>query len=247
VDDPEHRAWLTPVELARYERLRRPEARARFVTGRGLARLTVAEHLGCEPASLVFVSTCRTCGTEHGRPSLPGQDVDFSISHSGELVGLAILPEAGGRRIGLDVEDASPARAARHDELPGLAAIALSEQERRVLDAGADQPVTQRWRDFARYWCRKEAVVKADGAGLALDLRSIVVSAPDAPAEIVAWEGAGVPTLVDVPVPAHAEPRGLALPAAHVAALCVLGEVPCRSMVSSVHRPSTRPAEGIHP
>lgn len=217
-DDAFTRSWLDPSERERYARLRVPAARARFVTGRALARTMLGAATHRQPQDVELVCRCRTCGGSHGRPAMPDSGLDFSITHSGDVVGVAMIVSAAGYRVGLDVEDASSARAARAGELPGLCAVTLSDQERHEVLGDRLTPHAEQWRRFARYWCRKEALVKADGAGLDLDLTSIVVSPPDTSAAVVRWPGDAIPTLRDVVIPPDATPDS----ASRVASVCVL-------------------------
>lgn len=74
--------------------------------------------------------------------------------------------------------------------------------------------------------------MKADGAGLEIDLLTAVVSDPATPARVLDWAGCESPRLVDVPVPG---PGGQSLHAAYVAAVCVLDPIV-----------RTDPAKGLH-
>jgi 4'-phosphopantetheinyl transferase len=88
----------------------------------------------------------------HGKPELAGRELEFNVSHSGELALIAVS-DAG--PIGVDVE--------QHRALPDPAAFArrfFSAGE--AADAGADLAA------LFRCWCRKEAWLKAQGVGLDL-------------------------------------------------------------------------------
>ncbi|MEU6037816.1 4'-phosphopantetheinyl transferase superfamily protein [Actinomadura sp. NPDC047616] len=95
-----------------------------------------------------------------GRPYLAHPDgrrwdVDFNISHSGGLVGVAV---GVGGRLGLDVQEAPG---------PGWERIArrwLHPRERRRIDA---LPPAEGCREFTRVWAVREARCKATGRGLA--------------------------------------------------------------------------------
>ncbi len=99
---------------------------------------------------------CLGCGGPHGRPTVPGDAVHFSLSHSGDLVmtALADVP------VGVDVE-----------KIPGPHTVAdvgpaLHPDESAELDALAP---AHRPAAFGRCWTRKEAYLKATGAGLTED------------------------------------------------------------------------------
>jgi len=67
---------------------------------------------GDDPAAIVVDRTCHTCGEPHGRPRLPGTRLEASISHSGDIVAVA-LAEAG--PVGVDIEQLSAAEQIARD------------------------------------------------------------------------------------------------------------------------------------
>jgi 4'-phosphopantetheinyl transferase len=169
------RALLTDGERDRYDRFIRPADKARFVTGRFLARTVLAEAAGLDPKTIRFTTECPHCDGDHGKPRLPGTTLDFSLSHSGERVVLALTD---GAAIGVDVEQEGDR------DVDRLAEMVLADPERADLAASPD-----RKRGFHRYWTRKEALLKATGHGLAAPMTAIHVSGPDEPAEVVSWTG----------------------------------------------------------
>jgi 4'-phosphopantetheinyl transferase len=74
-----------------------------------------------------------------------GKPPGFSLTHSGELVGVAVHEHSS---VGLDVE--------QHRPFAYLAQVAAA------IRAPDEDPSE----DFFRMWTRKEALVKATGAGL---------------------------------------------------------------------------------
>ncbi|WP_165950440.1 4'-phosphopantetheinyl transferase superfamily protein [Actinomadura sp. GC306] len=174
-DDAEMRALLDDAERERYERFLRAEDKARFVTGRFLARTVLAEVTGLDPRAMRFSTDCRLCAGTHGKPRLPGTSVDFSLSHSGDRV---VLVLAEGAEVGVDVERESDR------DIDRLADMVLCDPERAALAAMAD-----RRRGFHAYWSRKEALLKATGHGLAAPMTAIRVSPPDEAPEVLAWDG----------------------------------------------------------
>jgi hypothetical protein len=82
----------------------------------------------------------------------------FNISHSGELVALAIAHEP----VGIDIEEIRVTR-----DLHRIARRFFSAEEAERVDADADQ--------FFRIWTAKEAVVKAIGSGVFDHLQSFTV------------------------------------------------------------------------
>ncbi|WP_243725384.1 4'-phosphopantetheinyl transferase family protein [Actinomadura rubrisoli] len=176
-DEPHMRAHLDDQERERYERFVRAQDKARFVTGRFLARSTLSALTGLAPGEIRFTTDCPHCGQTHGKPRLPGYDVDFSLSHSGDRV---VLVLAEGAEVGVDVEQESDRDVER------LAKMVLADSEREALTA---MPPGERKRGFHAYWSRKEALLKATGHGLAAPMTAICVSAPDEPPEVLSWEG----------------------------------------------------------
>ncbi len=181
-DAPRLVALLDGHERERLARFRRAADRARYLAAHALARRAVAVVAGADPAALVIDRTCR-CGEPHGKPSVPGGP-EFSLTHAGDLVGVAVHT----RPVGLDVERARPM-----SDLAGVAAHACSPAE-PVPDAAA----------FFRLWTRKEALLKTTGRGLASPMSGITLDGP----RVASWTGEGAPDgpvwLVDLsPAPDH--------------------------------------------
>ncbi|WP_410595409.1 4'-phosphopantetheinyl transferase family protein [Amycolatopsis sp. lyj-23] len=164
---------LDDVEQGRFAAYRQEADKRRFLTGRVLAKTVAAERLGLALEAVKFDATCEDCGKPHGRPRIPGADLTLSISHSGDLIGLAATPSVP---VGLDVETATR----RADD--GLIEYALSPPEAGHL-AGLD--AAEKAAAFFVYWTRKEAVMKATGKGLRIPLQSITFSRYDEPARLV--------------------------------------------------------------
>ena len=162
---------LSTVEVDRAARLRRPEDRVRQVLGATMLRLAAGAATGTAPEAVTVDRTCPGCGEPHGRPALPGTGLHASITHSGDLVGLALTTVAP---VGLDVE-----RIAEVD-VAGLGRTVLHETERATPPALPD---------FFTYWTRKEAVVKATGDGLAASLAEVRVTGPAEPPGLLAYPG----------------------------------------------------------
>ncbi|WP_329210709.1 4'-phosphopantetheinyl transferase superfamily protein [Streptomyces sp. NBC_00683] len=147
---------LTPAEALRLAAARTDGARADFVAARFLARLCAADRNGGSPRDVVLEQRCPDCGGRHGRPRVvggPGTAPEVSLSYADGVVAAA----AADRPVGVDVERL------HRDRAPGLRTL------RRFLTAGeADRIRRSRTPREAllRTWVRKEAVVKATGAGL---------------------------------------------------------------------------------
>lgn len=146
------REFLSDEELSRLQTYRSPSAAERYVLTRSLVRIVLGAHLGETPRNV------RVSRTETGKPVISGGDhVHFNVSHSGELILLALC---GTRPVGVDVER-------RRDvfRVEKLVDRWLTESERREMAAhterGAGASDT-----FLRLWSLKEARLKALGVGI---------------------------------------------------------------------------------
>ncbi|MFE7286210.1 4'-phosphopantetheinyl transferase family protein [Streptomyces noursei] len=168
---------LDATERDRYRQFLREQPRALYLTAHALARKVIAAQYGVRPAALRFAAVCKHCTGAHGKPRLvdPPFPLELSLSHSDERVAVALTL---GADVGVDLE-----RVGHHRE--DLPRTVLSAAERRTL-----QSVPEGARDaaFIRYWCRKEAVLKATGDGLLVNPAALTVSPPDAPAQLLAWD-----------------------------------------------------------
>lgn len=184
-------ARLLPAsELERLSLLRLRADRDRSLVGWALVRALLSRRTGLPPQLIGIDRRCARCGCGRGKPRLAGSagGVDFSLSHSGDHVAVAVCDEAA---VGVDVEALGQGR--------GTAAL-----RRRVLSPD-EIPAVRDDRGFLRCWVRKEAVTKAVGVGLSAGLRRFSVSAPHRPARLLTWpDEPGLPstsTLVDLAGP----------------------------------------------
>jgi 4'-phosphopantetheinyl transferase len=174
---------LSPDERRRASAFRFRDDADRFRAGRGLLRWLLGCYLG-EPAERL-----RFEYSPHGRPSLPGQELRFSVAHTRRYLALAF---ARGGDVGVDVEGADhvtdPLEISRRFFAPA---------EHVKL---ATLPCAVRERAFLRCWTQKEAYVKAHGLGLSMPLDAFEVAvlpeercgllavAPSGEAELSRWE-----------------------------------------------------------
>ena len=166
---------VTPAEESRARRMRAERRRREFLVCRGALRRILAATLGIDPLAVPLVEGA------HGKPSLaPGAEppVGFNVSHSGDRFVVAV---AIGVEPGVDIE-----RIRARRDLAGLARWSFSPAEQAEV-AAAPQPMDA----FYRVWSRKEAVIKADGRGIAIGLDRFDVSAGEPAALLNArWERA---------------------------------------------------------
>jgi 4'-phosphopantetheinyl transferase len=184
---------LDASERERLSRLRRAQDRDRFVTAHALLRRVAALHLGgLDPAAVELTNVCPKCGDgDHGQPRIVGPSGLFvSLSHAGSWAAVAIT-RAG--PVGIDVEAI--------DALTPLAAGDASE----TLSAAERQwwqrlPAAQKAPALAVVWTRKEALLKAAGAGFQIEPSALTLTVPGEPPRLLDWMGQSPPgaALVDV-------------------------------------------------
>jgi 4'-phosphopantetheinyl transferase len=200
---------LDLAERERWAGYRRDADRERFLVGCGLAKTVIAACTGLRPAQVRFDRACRQCGKPHGKPVHRDGDLEFSVTHSGELVAVAVAAAP----VGVDVEQLEERpHPLGGDDPDALARLVLAEEERAAL--AAVQP-SGRARAFLVAWTRKEAVTKAKGDGLRVPFGSVVVAADSAAPRVVAWPYPQDPQAVSL-LDLETEPG-------YVAALAVLG------------------------
>lgn len=149
--DQYSREILSDDERRKLVSYRSRENAERYVVTRSLVRVVLSARLGVAPAEV------EVRHTERGKPVLRGA-LHFNVSHSGDLVLLAVSPD---RAIGVDVE--------RRRDVQRVQALIdrwLTAEERsdvhRLSEAGLSLSEA-----FLRVWSLKEAKLKALGVGIA--------------------------------------------------------------------------------
>ncbi len=151
------KARLDEEEGKRVGRTRAGFARDEFVVGRALLRVLVGRAIGCGAGNVVF----EVGG--HGKLRVDG--VEFNVSHSRGLVLIALCR---GAAVGVDVEGTDGGIEALEIAQGSFAA----EEVARIRAAEGKERV----REFYSIWTRKEAVTKARGDGLTMELGSFSVA-----------------------------------------------------------------------
>ena len=163
---------LTPDEAARADRFHFAADHRHYIAARGCLRWLLGRYLGMHPAEIRFSYN------EFGKPSLAAptkRELNFSLAHSG---GLALYALTLKRQIGVDLEFI------RQD-------FTGDEIAERFFSAGEVEgldriPAALRQQAFFNCWTRKEAFVKAIGAGLSAPLDQFEVSlAPNEPVALL--------------------------------------------------------------
>lgn len=191
---PEWVGLLDEAERTRAGSLTVAQVRDTFVTSRGIQRLIGGAYLGRPAGEVAITRTCQHCGDGHGRPRFMNADMDYSVSHSGDWVLVAVV---GHGLVGVDIEQVD-----RRRDVAGLTRVVMSPVE------AAGPPPHGRIDAFYTAWTRKEAAMKLTGLGLAAAPNQLDVRGP----LLVVGQ---VPRWPDVDVHLHPLPA----PAGHVAAL----------------------------
>ena len=165
------RQLLSVDERARADRFYAQAHRTRWTVAHGWLRQILSWYGGVSPHALTLETG------EFGKPRLATTDIEFNLSHSGDL---ALVAVTRGGPVGVDVEQWDP----------GIDHVALAEQffspvERSSLRSlGGDYAVLA---GFFAAWTRKEAYLKATGHGVARGLHHFDVTlTPGEPARLLA-------------------------------------------------------------
>jgi len=143
---------LSLDERERAGRFLRDEHRENFLVGRGVLRTILSRYLTEEAGDLRF------CYSRWGKPRLHERHGDaslrFNLSHTH---GLALYAITRGREIGVDLEWSGAGRDGEE-----IARTYFSSEELAELSSA---PGGDRSEVFLALWTRKEALLKANGAG----------------------------------------------------------------------------------
>lgn len=165
-----HEAWpgslrdcLSAQEQGRADRLRHAQDRQQFMVAHAMLRHLLADHAGCAPQQLVLHQA------PGGKPMplrcADGRWLHYNLSHTWGWMAVAL---ASACPVGVDIESLRPI-----DDLDGLVRTAFSAAERQ---AWQQLRPAQRSLAFFVGWTRKEAWLKATGAGLVGDDGGMQVS-----------------------------------------------------------------------
>lgn len=165
--------WLSAPERARADRFRRAEDRCAYVLTRGRLRELLGRAMGCAPERVDLMAGL------HGKPELT-QDrtkprIHFNVSHT---TGHSLIALSWRGEIGVDLE--------RIDPRVECEALAVRFFHRRERESLCELPKEARPGAFFRLWARKEALAKALGVGLRLNLSAYDLSGMEDAETVVA-------------------------------------------------------------
>jgi 4'-phosphopantetheinyl transferase len=150
------RSILADDEMERASKFRIPADRSRFILCRGLLRRILGNGLNRSPESIRFFCS------EHGKPFLAGHELEFNVSHSRDRLLVAVTC---GRAVGVDIEF----------RRSGLNMAAIAKRWFAPNEQQFFQTLENPEDGFFDIWAKKEAYVKALGAGIYKDLNSFEV------------------------------------------------------------------------
>lgn len=136
-------SWLSPPELARYQRFMRSQRQRQFVLGRALLRTVLGQALGVPAVAVVLEERAEQA------PLSPAGGGHFSLSHSGPWIACAVSPQAA---LGLDIE--------MLEERRDVLALAHQAFGVAVADSLAGMPHAKQRAAFYRRWSEHEARYK---------------------------------------------------------------------------------------
>lgn len=149
-------ACLDEGEVHRWSRFEYSGPRRQFVLTRAALRAVLCTELACANDELAFGVS------PPGKPFAMVRDrpaeISFSVSHGGRH---GLIAYAARGRLGVDIEDRTPAR-----RLDILIEAALGDEERAEVTSARG---SDRLHRFYKLWTMKEALLKADGRGIQLD------------------------------------------------------------------------------
>jgi 4'-phosphopantetheinyl transferase len=186
--EPELHVWLIPGDCApavahlidgrereQADRFVFAHSARLFIAAHGAMRMILGRYLGHDPTTLVFSTTA------DGKPYLedhPG--LAFNLAHSGHLAAVAV---AAGRPVGVDIEE--------HRHLAGRDRLAQRIMTPSELSDYLALDEQSRLPRFFSVWARKEALLKAEGTGIRVELRSYPSDRDDAAWRVVDFEVPG--------------------------------------------------------
>lgn len=179
-----HATLLDERESRRRAQFRADDDQNRFTLAAALLRAVIGQRTGTDAADVVIDRHCESCGADHGRPLAAERSIKVSVTHSGEVVAVAVTDTY---LLGVDVE----AVIALRDD--AIVPFVCAPAERRFLRTP---------RDFYVYWTRKEALLKASGEGLRIPMTDLLMTPPGRAPSLIARAGASPPPcqMADLPI-----------------------------------------------
>ncbi|MBE6183138.1 4'-phosphopantetheinyl transferase superfamily protein [Bacillus ginsengihumi] len=173
---PWHLRLLSEEEQIRAKSYKKEQDRVRFILGCTISRIVLSVQLNIAPQFVPIARICPHCKHLHGKPTLTRGNIQFSVSHSEDVIVVAFIKNY---KIGIDVEYIDS-----NIDFLTLEKSVLTEEEKMQL---SHLPLRKRRSGFLTYWTRKEALLKATGEGLMTSPLNISVSSPNHPAKLLSF------------------------------------------------------------
>ena len=156
---------LSADELSRAQRFVQRDAQNRFIKTHVALRQILSKYLVLPPKMIMFDQT------DKGKPLIKTTSaLQFNVSHSGDY---ALIGVSAQNPVGVDIEKVR--------EKPDLLAIAKRFFSICEYQAIKKLPIDRQTAAFYRCWTRKEAFIKAIGAGLSFPLSDFEVDITENP------------------------------------------------------------------
>jgi 4'-phosphopantetheinyl transferase len=154
-------ATLSPQELEKSRRFKRPQDQRNYVLQRGCLRYILSGYERCSPAALNFVYG------DYGKPYLASHTLHFNLSHAQHRLAIAVSTSFA---VGIDIEYHKPL-----SRFEALCQRCLTPTELKKLSEL--DPLQARHR-FFDHWTCKEAYLKGLGVGLTMPMTDVEMHLP---------------------------------------------------------------------
>lgn len=148
---------LSPSEKYRSDSFKLEWCRKIYVLTYVILRLILSTYTGIKPELIKLYSN------KYGKPFIESNKLSFNISHSKEQIAIAL----SAFEVGIDIEYVDP-----EFNFHEITDMVLSDNEKLAIKAL--NPSLQN-RQFFLYWTQKEALLKAIGTGINLDLNTLEI------------------------------------------------------------------------
>lgn len=155
---------LSMEEQEKYDSMKHRKGASCFLFRKGMLRVVLSEYTLQKPEDMIILRN------ERNKPYLPEKKVAFNLSHSRDYLFIGISENG---EIGVDVESAQAFQRRRRSLLEDI----YSKEELALYDSLKEYENAEHHQEefFRIAWVRKEAVVKALGTGITVNLSDFTV------------------------------------------------------------------------
>lgn len=160
IDDiARYQAVLSAAEQERAAQFKASQSQRDFIIMRGSLRLLLSRYIQCSPEELEILVAAQ------GKPYLADSTWQFNISHT---QGAGLIAITRNLPVGVDIENSE-----RKIDIDGIGHRIFTSAEQRYIEQAKDSQAA-----FFECWARKEAVIKAYGHGMFVDLQKVDTTQP---------------------------------------------------------------------